>query len=96
MELAEVRQFFAEEIAAVSNIQTKGLVSAFAKVPREHFLGAGPWQIMSPDSMGGGGTYRPTADADPRHVYHNVLLAIDANRGLNNGAPSSLASWLDA
>jgi len=97
MELAEVRQFFAEEIAAVSNIQTKGLANAFAKVPREHFLGPGPWQIMSPDNgMGGGGDYRPTADADPRHVYHNVLLAIDADRKLNNGAPSSLASWLDA
>lgn len=96
MELAEVRQFFAEEIAAVSNIQTERLVTAFGKVPREHFLGPGPWQIMNPDSMGGGGNYRPTADADPRHVYHNVLLAIDADRKLNNGAPSSLASWLDA
>lgn len=95
MELAEIRQFFAEEIAAVSNIQTKELVAAFAKVPREHFLGPGPWQIMSPDSMGGG-SYHPTADADPRHVYHNVLLAIDVDRKLNNGAPSSLASWLDA
>jgi protein-L-isoaspartate(D-aspartate) O-methyltransferase len=97
MELTEIRQFFAEEIAAVSNIQTKGLVNAFATVPREHFLGPGPWQIMNPDGgMGGGGNYRPTPDADPRHVYHNVLLAIDPDRQLNNGAPSSLASWLDA
>jgi protein-L-isoaspartate(D-aspartate) O-methyltransferase len=97
MELDEVRQFFAEEIAAVSNIQTKGLVTAFAKVPREDFLGPGPWQIMTPDNgMGGGGDYRLTADAHPRHVYHNVLFAIDAERKLNNGAPGSLASWLDA
>jgi protein-L-isoaspartate(D-aspartate) O-methyltransferase len=97
MEIDEVRQFFSEEIAAAANIQTKGLVAAFAKVPREHFLGPGPWQIMTPDNgIGGGGSYRPTADAHPRHVYHNVLLAIDAERKLNNGAPGSLASWLDA
>src|SRR6266849_9812229 len=45
MNLIDIRQFFAEEIQAVANIQTKALVEAFAKVPREHFLGPGPWQI---------------------------------------------------
>jgi len=103
MNLIEIRQFFAEEIRAVANIQTEALVKAFAKVPREHFLGSGPWQIASPDargsSMGGmtiGMSYRLTDDADPRHLYHNVLIAIDPSRQLNNGHPSTLASWLDA
>ena len=79
MNLVDIRQFFAEEIRAVANIQTEALVTAFAKVPREHFLGPGPWQIASPDtrgsSIGGltvGTTYRPTDDADPRQLYHNV------------------------
>jgi protein-L-isoaspartate(D-aspartate) O-methyltransferase len=103
MNLIEVRQFFAEEIRAVANIQTDALATAFAKVPREHFLGPGPWQIASPDargsSVGGmtiGTSYRATDDADPRHLYHNVLIAIDPSRQLNNGHPSTLASWLDA
>ena len=47
MNLADVRQFYAEEICAVSNIQSKRLVAALAKVPRELFLGPGPWQIVN-------------------------------------------------
>ncbi len=43
-----VRQFYAEELRAVANLQSEALVKAFAKVPREHFLGPGPWQILSP------------------------------------------------
>src|SRR6201996_3284608 len=27
-------------------------------------------------------------DADPRHVYHDVLIALDEARGINNGQPS--------
>lgn len=37
-----------------------------------------------------------TDDADPRHVYHNVAVAIDPSRKLNNGHPSSIALWLEA
>src|SRR6266852_4331190 len=102
MNLIDIRQLFAEEIQAVANIQTKALVEAFAKVPREHFLGPGPWQIAYPDARGSnvgltvGANYRETDNADPRHLYHNVLIAIDPSRQLNNGHPSTLASWLDA
>lgn len=101
MNIDEIRKFYAEEIRAVANIQSEAIVSAFAKVPRENFLGPGPWQIANPDSwqaMAGakGGSYRPTADADPKHLYHNVLIAIDASRHLNNGQPSGLAMWIDA
>jgi protein-L-isoaspartate(D-aspartate) O-methyltransferase len=85
------RQFYAEELRAVANLQSEALIRAFAKVPREHFLGPGPWQIRIP-SLG----YRTTPDANPKHLYHNVLVAIDAGRGLNNGQPSALALWFDA
>jgi protein-L-isoaspartate(D-aspartate) O-methyltransferase len=40
--------------------------------------------------------YRETPDADPRHIYHDVLVAIDPARVLNNGQPSALAKWLAA
>ncbi len=96
MTIEEIRRLYAEEIRAVSNIRSEALVEAFAAVPRERFLGPGPWKIQCPDPdkpMGTG--YRATEDADPRHLYHNVLVAIDASRELNNGHPSSLAYWLD-
>jgi protein-L-isoaspartate(D-aspartate) O-methyltransferase len=95
MDLEKQRQFYAEELRAVANIQSEELVHAFAKVPREHFLGPGPWQIVAP-SEPGCFSYRTTEDTDPRHLYHNVLVAIDAERHLNNGQPSGLALWFDA
>jgi protein-L-isoaspartate(D-aspartate) O-methyltransferase len=86
------RQFYAEELRAVSNLQSEALVRAFAKVPRENFLGPGPWQIRNPSLD----SYRTTPDAHPKHLYHNVLVAIDAGRQLNNGQPGALALWFDA
>ena len=32
---------------------------------------------------------------DPRQLYHNILIALDAKLNLNNGQPSALASWID-
>jgi protein-L-isoaspartate(D-aspartate) O-methyltransferase len=84
------RLYFAEELRAVANLQSEALVTAFAKVPRERFLGPGPWQILSP-----GFEYWTTKDADPKHLYHNVLVAIDAKRRLNNGHPSFLAFLIE-
>lgn len=49
--------------------------------------------------MGGGDPFAPprrTPDADPRHIYHNVSIALDLQRQLYNGAPGVLAPWLDA
>jgi protein-L-isoaspartate(D-aspartate) O-methyltransferase len=105
MELEDVRRFYAEEVRAVANVQNEALAEAFARVRREDYLGPGPWQIATPDcwqavtpsgSTGAGGGYRTTPDADPRHLYHNVVVAIDAARRLNNGQPGALAAWLDA
>lgn len=92
MDLNDIRRYFAEEIRAVANIRSDALVDAFAKVPREHFLGPGPWQIVSDGSE----SYRATEDADPRHLYHNILVAIDPGRHLNNGQPSYLAFCIDS
>lgn len=92
--LNDIRRYYAEEIRAVANLQSEALVAAFAKVPREHFLGPGPWQILSPGSEDS--NYRTTRDDDPMHLYHNVLVAIDPNRQLNNGQPSFLALCLDS
>ena len=91
--LDDIRRAYAQAILAAANVRSDRLAAAFAKVPREHFLGPGPWQILDPDSHDA--EYRVT-DADPTHLYHDVLVAIDPARRLNNGQPSYLAFCLDA
>ena len=90
-DLDTLRHYYAEELRAVANLQSEAVVNAFAKVPREHFLGPGPWQVFSPGSE----SDWTTKDADPRNLYHNVLVVIDAERRLNNGHPSFLAFLID-
>lgn len=93
MALVAYRRFFADEIRAVANLASPRIVEALAEVPRERFLPPGPWTIR------GEGDFqappRRTPDADPRHVHHNVAVAIDAGRTLFNGAPSVLAMAID-
>ncbi len=85
------RHYYAEELRAVANIQSEALVRAFAKVPREYFLGPGPWHVFTPYSE----SDWTTKDADPKHLYHNLLVAIDSERRLNNGYPSFLAFLIE-
>ncbi len=83
------RRFYAEELRFLARISSPALFAAFATVPRERFTGPGPWRIM------GGNRYWTTEDADPRHVYHNVLIALDEAKGINNGQPSLWAQFFD-
>ena len=89
--LDSIRRYYAEELRAAANLQSEALVQAFAKVPRELFLGPGPWRVFSPDSE----SDWTTRDADSSHLYHNVLVVIDAERQLNNGHPSFLAFLIE-
>jgi protein-L-isoaspartate(D-aspartate) O-methyltransferase len=91
MDLDTVRRAYAEDLRVRARLRSEALFRAFATVPREHFLGPGPWQIIAVP-----GGYTTTVDADPVHLYRDVLVAIDAQRMLNNGHPSSLAAWFDA
>lgn len=86
------RRAFADAVAHASNIGDAGVVEALARVPREAFLGAGPWTIR------GAGMPAPqlTATADPIEVLRDVSVALDASRDLYNGAPSVVAPWLEA
>jgi protein-L-isoaspartate(D-aspartate) O-methyltransferase len=96
MRIEDRRQIYAEEIQALANIQSAAIIQAFATVPREHFLGPGPWMLDSPDMVTGRPNYRPSPDADPKHLYHNMPVALDPARNLNNGHPATLAKWMDA
>ena len=94
MDMELLRRFYAEEVRVCAHVQTPALADAFAKVRREKFLGPGPWLIVSAGSTTA--DYWTTEDADPAHVYHNVVIAIDPQKGLNNGQPAGLAIWMDA
>jgi protein-L-isoaspartate(D-aspartate) O-methyltransferase len=94
--LDQIRRCFAEEIRVASNVHSDALVEAFASVPREQFLGPGPWMIRGIDADPTGAQARPTPNADPRHVYHNVSVALDLSRQLFNGQPGTIGLWIDA
>ncbi|MBE7416992.1 MAG: hypothetical protein HS128_04420 [Ideonella sp.] len=65
------------------------LVAAFAALPRERFVGPPPWRTM------GGGIGRIDT-SDPLALYDDVLVSLDAGRGINNGQPSLHAECLAA
>lgn len=91
-DVKSARRGFAEELRSLVRLQSPAVVQAFATVPREHFVGPGPWRILSPRRSEG---YCSTEDTDPKHLYHDVLVAIDETRGLNNGQPSLWALLFD-
>ena len=97
MDLDTYRRFFAEELEAVCRLRSRALVEAFARVPRERVLGAGPWHIRAVDFINpGAGGYYATDDDDPRRICHNIAVAIDPSRDLNNGHPGTLATWIES
>ena len=91
-EVEAARERYAQEFASTAHVTSAAVIRAFARVPREHYLGPGPWRIFQPY----GRFYWTTPDTDPRHLYHDVLVAIDEQRLLNNGQPSFLASLIEA
>jgi protein-L-isoaspartate(D-aspartate) O-methyltransferase len=103
MTLEDCRAFYAQEIRFAASLTTPGspgLVEAFARVPRENFLGPPPWLIGSAAaralSVAGIGQMSYVSVEDPRDVYHNVVVSLDRSKDINNGQPGSLALWIDA
>jgi protein-L-isoaspartate(D-aspartate) O-methyltransferase len=83
-----LRRAYAHRIAQLADIGDTRIEQAFAEVPREDFLPPPPWTIIS---VGDAGKTNRLAD-----IYENVLVAIDRQRGINNGEPSLHAAWLEA
>jgi protein-L-isoaspartate(D-aspartate) O-methyltransferase len=91
-QLETARRSYAEELHFTAHLRAPAVVAAFATVPRERFVGAGPWRVRGPMDLA---EYWMTEDADPRAVYHDVLIALDEARGINNGQPSLWVFLLD-
>jgi protein-L-isoaspartate(D-aspartate) O-methyltransferase len=92
--LERVRRDYAEMIRQKGRIRSERLVRALAEVPREDFLGKGPWKLVA--FIDSEMRIEDTPDDDPAHLYADVAVRIDPAREANNGMPVGVASWLDA
>jgi len=82
-ELRIVRAAYAKQVLAAAGVDDARLVQAFAAIPREDFLGPGPWLVRRWLR-----DYMSTPDADPVYLYTDDLVALVPARGVNNGQPS--------
>jgi protein-L-isoaspartate(D-aspartate) O-methyltransferase len=87
--LYDHRAFYARLITA-GLPENPRLVAAFAAVPRERFVGPGPWHVLTES----GPLQTPTND--PAFLYQDVLVALAPERRINNGQPSLHALCLSA
>lgn len=76
------RKFFAELMTAIAGVPHSPLTAAFASTPRERYLGPGPWKVHH------GNGYTQTPTADPTLLYQDIVVALEEERGINNGQPS--------
>jgi protein-L-isoaspartate(D-aspartate) O-methyltransferase len=77
------RRLFADLITSSAGIPQSNsrLADALACVPREHFLGPGPWKIFTASGL------VETPSDDPAFLYQDVVVSLAAGRGINNGQP---------
>jgi protein-L-isoaspartate(D-aspartate) O-methyltransferase len=78
------RLFFARLVtsSAGASEATDRLIEAFSSVPREQFVGPGPWKVFA------SGGFIETPTADPAFLYQDILIALAPERHINNGEPS--------
>jgi protein-L-isoaspartate(D-aspartate) O-methyltransferase len=82
-ELRIIRAAYAKQVLAAANVVDARVTQAFAAIPREDFLGPGPWLVWR-----WLGNYVSTPDADPVYLYTDDLVALVPERRVNNGQPS--------
>ena len=87
---ADHRSFYAALITGAAGVVDPRIATAFRSVAREDFLGPGPWQVKA------GNGYIQTPSDDPAFLYQNILVALSAERGINNGEPLLHARCLSA
>lgn len=94
-DIAEIRRFYAALLASRAGAADPRIEQAFATVPREAFLGPGPWRIVvRPWRAGAGNGFIMTPSADPAYLYRNALVALDPDKGINNGEPLLHLLWM--
>ena len=90
--LAEIRGFYARQMAMSGKSSDPRLERIFELVPREAFMPPPPWKILVLAAE----RYVETPSDDPTYLYQNTLVALDADRHINNGEPFLHARWIGA
>ncbi|MGH6883036.1 protein-L-isoaspartate O-methyltransferase family protein [Hypericibacter sp.] len=80
--IAQLRQLYADLLTRRLKGDVERLNEAFRTIPREKFLGPGPWRIFTGDR------YIVTPSDDPALIYQDVVVALAEEQGINNGQPS--------
>jgi protein-L-isoaspartate(D-aspartate) O-methyltransferase len=88
--IEDFREFYARFIVKSAGSSDERLMAVFSAVPREDYVGPGPWQVF----VGSG--YLPTISSDPRLLYQDIVIGLATDRGINNGQPSLHARCLAA
>ncbi len=86
---ARLRKAYAARIARLAGVTDPRIEAAYAAVPREDYAGPPPWHVS-------GGGFGAVRESDLDRLYDDVLIAIDAGRGINNGQPSLHAMCIEA
>jgi protein-L-isoaspartate(D-aspartate) O-methyltransferase len=84
------RRFYARLITKAADVTDSRVVEAFASVPRESFMGPGPWLIRVSED------YISTETDDPAVLYQDILVGLVPEKGINNGEPSLHARCIGA
>lgn len=88
--LDEARKRYARIIAAAPGVDDERVSAAFAAVPREPFVGAGPWLFLADDG------YVESESSDPALIHEDVVVALLPGKRINNGQPTLHARCLSA
>jgi protein-L-isoaspartate(D-aspartate) O-methyltransferase len=85
---AMLRPGYARDMLARAGVDDPALEAAMTEFVREDFLTEPPWAIYGETAV--------EHTRDPAALYRDVLVALDQERGVNNGSPSLHAGWISA
>jgi protein-L-isoaspartate(D-aspartate) O-methyltransferase len=94
MDIVDARAWYAEDLRVAAGLTNDAIVAAFARVPRETFIGPPPWRVgtrLTGTGACSAGEYR-TFDGDPAVLYHDVVVTLDQAQDINNGLPGLWAT----
>jgi protein-L-isoaspartate(D-aspartate) O-methyltransferase len=91
LSMAALRNYYANLITGKVGVRDARIIAAFEAVPREQYVGPGPWKVFA---FAAG--YIETPSSDPAFLYQDVLVGLSTDQGLNNGEPSLHARCLAA
>lgn len=86
------RDFYARLVVGTAGVSSNAerLISAFRSVPREQFVGPGPWSVLTPAG------YVQTRTDDAAILYQDIVVSLVEGGPINNGQPSLHAACLAA